>query len=524
MSRSRLSAVRAIWRARRQQTGRDNAYDVYAFLMLAVIVVVPMVRAVWVIASSPTGLAVLTSRDASAATSLIVAALWGGALLAGRKRGPALLPPFLLHALNTSSIHRALTLRQPVLRSMTIIAALCASGAVLVGTALLGNGHAQLSEAGVFVVAAGAAGVVTAALWLVGQVFCRAAIPIALTMLLLAGMSFSMPAMSRLTPWGYVGATYPLGAPDAVSLAGMTVLATVSIVMTPTLLNRLTGMQLTTQATQWERATAFSFSFDFREATSVYEAGPHLGRNIRAITPCKHRWVTFFLRDAAGQARTPGRSLGAITATAAAGVLTTLSLMPGMPSAFLACIAGIVLYGATGPLTKGLQHAASAAGDYPLYGIGDRRLVLLHTLFPLIILLAVINLSAIVTAITNGVPLGIALAAVNAVSVLMLALRLGRALKGSLPPSLLMPVNTPAGDLSIVMQVGWAISDPLIAILGALTITMLPITPIPLMTLVVCVWGQRLRSVEKTTLNAWQLHSHPRDYVMCLPSELWHWI
>lgn len=487
MSVSHLSAARGIWRARREQTGGDKAYALYVFLLLAVIVIVPIVSALWVVASSPTGLTVLSSADASAAVSLTVAALWGGALLAGRKRGPALLPPFLLHALNASSIRRALTLRRPVLRSAAVIIAAHAAGAVLVGMALRGDGHIQLWYMGVFAAAASAAGVVTTALWLVGQVFPRAAFPIALTVLLLAGISSSMPQMFAFTPWGFVGATYPLGESDVFSLAGVTVLATVSIVMTPVLLGRLTGTQLMTQATQWERATAFSFSFDFRAATSVYEAEPQLGRSIRAITPSRHRWITFFLRDAAGQARTPGRSLGAIIATAAAGALIALSFMPGSPSALLTGIAGVMLYSATGPLTKGLQHAASVAGDYPLYGIGDRHLVLLHALFPLIVLLAVITMSATVTAFAIGAPLGTALAGVSAVGILALVLRLGSALKGPLPPSLLTPVSTPAGDLGIIMQIGWAFSDPLIAALGALSITMLPITPIQLMTLSVCV-------------------------------------
>ncbi|SJN12059.1 hypothetical protein FM113_13760 [Leucobacter sp. 7(1)] len=167
----------------------------------------------------------------------------------------------------------------------------------------------------------------------------------------------------------------------------------------------------------------------------------------------------------------------------------TLSLLSGTPAALLAGTAGIVIYGAAGPLTKGLQHAASVAGDYPLYGISDRHLVILHALFPLIALLAVLSASATVTAFASGVPLGVALTGVGALGVLALALRMGSALKGPLPPSLLTPVNTPAGDLSIVMQIGWALSDPLIAILGALTITMLPITPIPVVMLAIWVGG-----------------------------------
>ncbi|SJN12061.1 putative integral membrane transport protein [Leucobacter sp. 7(1)] len=277
MSTPRLSAAWVIWGARREHSGGDKAYAFYAFLLVTVIAIVPIVRALWVFASSPNGLAVLASADASAAVSMIIAALWGGALMAGRKRGPALLPPFLLHALTASSIRRALTLRRPVLRSATIIVAACAAGAVLVGMALLSESHAQLWRVMVFVVAAVATGIVTATLWLVGQVFPRAALPSALTALVLAAISPSVPEVLAFTPWGWVGATYPLAGLGVLSLTGTTVLATASIFMIPALLDRLTGIQLSKQATQWERATAFSFSFDFRAATAVYEAEPHSG-------------------------------------------------------------------------------------------------------------------------------------------------------------------------------------------------------------------------------------------------------
>lgn len=239
-------------------------------------------------------------------------------------------------------------------------------------------------------------------------------------------------------------------------------------------------MQLSTQAVQWERATAFSYSFDFRSAYSVYEAKPHLGRTIRAVSLSKHRWVTFFLRDAVGQVRTPGRLFGALAATVIAGSLITLSLLPGLPSALLAGIAGVVIYHATGPLTKGLQHAASVAGDYPLYGISDRHLVLLHTLLPSTVLFVFLSVSATIASLVSGVHPAVALPGVSAAGVLALALRTSSALKEPLSPSLLMPINTPLGNLSAIMRLGWAFSELLLATLGTLAIALLLTTPIPL--------------------------------------------
>lgn len=483
MSASKLSAARNIWRARRERTGRDTAYVLYVFLLIAVIIIVPIARALWVVASSQAGLAALASADTSAVASMIVATLWAGALLVGRKRGPALLPPFLVHALTSGSISRARALRQPLLRSVAVLIFANVVGAVLVGRSLFIDGQTQLGNVIVFSAAALCVGVVTAMLWLIGQVYPNAAFPFALILLALAWVSVSMPKTLAFAPGEWVAGIDPLAGSGVFLLLGAAVLIAASITMTPMLLNRLTGMQLSTQAAQWEQATAFSFSFDFRAATAVYESEPRLGRHLRATRPSKHRWVTFFLRDAVALARTPGRSFGAVAATAAAGALMTLSFLPGTPTALFAGAAGIVTYCASGPVTKGLQHAASVAGDYPLYGISDRHLVLLHVFFPLTALLTVLTISATVTAFANGASLAVALTGVGSVGVLAFGLRLSSALKGPLPPSMLTPVNTPAGDLSVFVQICWAFSEPLIAIVGALTVTMLPITPIPFMML-----------------------------------------
>ena len=480
MSTRQLSTARAIWRSRRERADGAKAYTFYVSGLVTLIVIAPIVGVLWNIASSPTGLESLASPDAVAVVSTVTATLWSGALLAGRKRGPALLPPFLLHALAGSDVRRSRTLRRPVVVAAAIIMSTTTALAVLIGMALLSGGYADLWGVTIFGAAALSVGAVTATLWLAGQAFHRTVFPIALTMLALAGASLLVPQLLVIMPWGWVGATYPLAGPGSLSLALTVVLGTVCVFVSPVMLGRLTGMQLTEQAGQWERVTAFSSSFDLRGATSVYQAAPKLGRTLRAVLPHRRRWVTFLIRDAVGLARTPGRGLGAMVTTAAAGALMTLSLLPGAPAFLLAGIAGVVIFAASGPLSTGLQHAANVAGDYPLYGVSDRGLVRLHATLPLAAVLAVLSASASVVAIVTGVPLGLALLVAGAAGVLAVALRLASALKGSLPTHLLMPIDSPVGDLSIAMRIGWAISDPALAILGALAIAALPITPFPL--------------------------------------------
>jgi hypothetical protein len=419
----------------------------------------------------------LSSTHAPGAVALVTAALWAGALLVGQKRGPALLPPFLLHALTSSDLRRSEVLRSPVLRSLAVLGVLCAGAAAVGGVALLGHGLASLGGVAVFVMAGGAAGAVTALLWLTGQVFHRAAVPSALTVLALAVLGFAVPA--ALLPWGWVGATYPVDEPGLAPLVGILLLTTVFAALVPVLLDRLSAAQLIEQAERWRLVTAFSSSLDARSAQSVYDTGPRWGGRIRAIRPGRIRWSTFVIRDAVGRLRTPGRSAGALVAVASAGVLMVLATTAGTAAIVLWAVAGLVIHTASGPLSTGLQHAADAAGDLPLFGIGDARLVLLHALCPLAILIIVPTAAAACTAHLGGVPVGSAVVSAGALGILALALRLCGALKGPLPPGLLAPVSTPAGDLSAVGPLLWALGEVGLAISGALAVAVLPTTPLP---------------------------------------------
>ncbi|WP_068401865.1 hypothetical protein [Kribbia dieselivorans] len=171
MTARRLAAARGIWRGRHTRTIGDEAYTVYAAVLLGLVVVAPGLRAVWIVAAGPRGVSMLTSDGASCAVAWCAAALWAGGLLLGRIRGPALLPPFPLHALTSSDITRAVTLRRPLIRSTTVIVAALTGGALLIGAALVTRSGVQLVDATAFVVAALATGIVTALTWLTGQGF-----------------------------------------------------------------------------------------------------------------------------------------------------------------------------------------------------------------------------------------------------------------------------------------------------------------------------------------------------------------
>ena len=173
--------------------------------------------------------------------------------------------------------------------------------------------------------------------------------------------------------------------------------------------------------------------------------------------------LTFLIRDAIGAARTPGRLVVGVVALTASGVLITLAFAPGSPGWLLGAAAGLIAFAGLGPVTDGIRHAASVAGDFPLYGISDERLLANHALFPLVVLVIALLAAAVVCSILTGIPAASPLASALALGLLALFTQVGNALKGPLPPELLTPIPTPMGDLGAAVRMTWAVDAVLLA-------------------------------------------------------------
>lgn len=466
-----------IWRARNARTPGDRAYVVYAVLMVGLVAIVPIGRAVWLSATSAAGVAAFASSAAPGVTVLAVAALWAGALLLGRDRGPALLPPFLTHALATSDLPRSDTFRGPVLRAGAVVTALTTITSGLVGGSLLSHGLADPLGVVLFIAVGALVGVIATVAWLAGQVFPRAAIPIALGVLALGAVTAAVPVMQPFTPWGWVGLAYPgSGLPHV--LAVLTALTAVLAAAVPMLLNRLGLAELSAQAARWDSATTHAAGMDFGAAATVYQGRPHLGRRIRAIRSAGWMPLTFLRRDAIGATRTPGRFIVGVLALASAGVLITLAFAPAAPGWLLGAVAGLLVFAGLGPLTDGIRHAASVASDFPLYGISDERLLANHALFPLVAIVVVLLAAVIVCSIIAGIGAAAPIISSLILGLLALIARVGNALKGSLPTALLTPIPTPMGDLSAAARMTWALDAVLLAALAGTAATLAFESPI----------------------------------------------
>lgn len=462
---SRSRAAIEIWRGRTTRTLGDRAFLVYAVFMVGLVAIVPVARAVWLSATSAAGVAVFASAAAPGVTAFVAVALWAGALLLGRDRGPALLPPFLTHALATSDLPQSDTFRGPLLRAGALVTALSMLAAGLIGGSLMSQGLANPLSAAIFVAVGALVGVITTVAWLAGQAFPRAAIPIALGLLALGAVTAIAHTLQPFTPWGWVGLAYP-GNDNPLAPIPLIAAAAALAAVVPTLMNRLRLAELSSQAARWESATTHAMEMDFGAAATIYQGRPHIGRGISAIRPTSRLPLTFLIRDAIGAARTPGRLIVAITAFAAAGVLMFLAFAPATPSWVLGAAAGLLVFAGLGPLTDGMRHAASVASDLPLYGISDERLFANHSLFPTTVVAVVLLAAVIACSVLVGSGAAAPIISALALGLLALLARASNALKGSLPISLLTPAPTPMGDLSVLARMAWALDGVLLAALA----------------------------------------------------------
>ena len=478
-----MRAVRGIWLGRHPRTGGDRAYFVYILLLVGLVTFVPVGRMVWLGTTSEAGIGLLTAPITPLVTQLGVLGLWSGALLAGRSRGPAVLAPFLSHALSTSDVPRRGALRAPVVRAGLTVVAVTIAAAVLVAGSLLHSGHTTVTGMVTFVVAGAATGVITTGCWLLGQALPRTVTPTALLLVGLGALSTAIPALQPFTPWGWVGFRYVTATQPAIApLAGLLVCTVVATASIPLLLDQLSGAALAEQSARWDTAAVHAGGMDLSSAASVYTARPRRGRHLRAVRPTAPLPLLFLRRGLIGALRTPGRLVAGILGLVAATTLATSALL--VDHWTIGASAGVAMFIAAGPVTDGIRHAAQVASDLPLYGLSDARLLLLHALFPALLLLAVPAAVAVVAGTLFGSGTESTVVASTIGLLCGLLGRVNSALKGPMPPSLLTPIPTPAGDLAAGVRLVWALDGLILAALGGVTATMMLASPIPLLVMV----------------------------------------
>jgi hypothetical protein len=274
-----LRAVRAIRRARAEGSSRgDVVYAVYAGVMVAAIVGVPIVRAIVLYLAEPAASAVLV--DVGPTVSGSAFALACAAFVAfGGVRGPALLSPFLIFALAGGGHPRRRTLLRPVVRSVLALVVAGAAVTLLPGLVVAGVGDASVGGALAFAGAGVLVGAVCGGCWLLGQRVSSAVRAwIVVGVLATWAVWVAVPGAAGVLPWGWFASLFPVGsasgvAPgDAAALVGIGVLAVTALAVTPVLLDGLRGPGLLAQAQRWQTAGTLAFTGDLAMAMGEFRA------------------------------------------------------------------------------------------------------------------------------------------------------------------------------------------------------------------------------------------------------------
>lgn len=496
---TRLRSALAIWRSRNPRPPGDLAFTIYAGLTVTAIIVFPLARAIWLFASSPAVISFLAHPSAAAWFGFIAVAVWASALLLGSKRGPALRSSFITQVLASSDIPRARSFRGPLLRAGAVTTVVITATTVLLGAALFAGNSIEALPAIGFAAAGVAAGIIASICWLLGQVYQRAAAPVAAIVLALGVATLALPSLQPFSPAGWLALSYPTAA-SWQAITALSGLAVIALAAVPAIMTHLELNVLVAQARRWESTLAFGTNMDFEGAASLFRTPPTKGRRLQAVSRSRGALLMFIWRDFMGAIRAPGRFASGVVTISAAGLLLTLAFLPSAPAWVFGAGSGLLLFGGLGPLTDGLRHAATAVTDLPLYGVSDERLLSYHSALPLLLLMTVLLVAVLACCAAVGTDvLGPASAALIA-GFLVFATRIASFLKGTMPPALMSPMPTPAGDLSVAVRAVRALDGLLLAVLcGGVAVTAfiapwsLALTVAAVLSLGVYRWRQRRR-------------------------------
>ncbi|QHC73168.1 hypothetical protein [Rathayibacter sp. VKM Ac-2805] len=452
---ARVAEVRALHRHRAAAPPSPRAYAGYLAAMTVLVVVLPVARAL-----------ALLAAEAGAAPEPLIALAAGlalpAAVLLGRVRGPAVGEPHTTAVLLATDLRRWSVLRRPVVRASAGLVACCSAVASLLALAAAAPLLAAVAGGAAF------AGLLAVA-WLAGQ-----CLPSRLPALA-AGLLASLAVLGALLP----GAPTPGGllasaVSGAEGVRAATVLlasAAVLLAAAPRLLDAARGPRLLAQARQWSATARLGVTGDLAESLDGYRALPAIGRGLRAV-----RLSPFALavpvRDAIGALRTPGRSAVAVVALAVAGAAAVLAaVVPSSLLALPAAVAGVLAYLGAGVWSDGFRHAAATAGQPALLAPGPFELLLLHAVLPLVLAVGVAVLGALAASLLLP---GAAVPVAAATAVAGVAARAMDATRGPLPPQLLSPLPLPIGDGAGVAVVLWNLAGALVSASTAVSVAASP--------------------------------------------------
>src|SRR5699024_8262346 len=252
------------------------------------------------------------------------------------------------------------------------------------------------------------------------------------------------------------------------------------------LLDRLRGAVLREQAARWESAGTLATTGDLAGAAGGFRPPPTAGRRLPAIGP-RPLVLLYARRDAIAWLRSPERLAAGVLAGLVGAALLAVSTLLAGPTAWGAVVLGsAVLWGAGSAGADGRRHGIQTLGAPMLLGQTAALQGLPPARAPAVLLGSTATrrgggglrrdgrhqaasaarggggalLAAGGALELSGVPLPVLLALV------LVAARARDAAKGPMPLSLMPPIPTPQGALSVLSVLVWQADALLLAVLA----------------------------------------------------------
>src|SRR5699024_4637773 len=374
-----------------------------------------------------------------------------------------------IDTLASSGLRRRHVLRRPFARALLVPVTALVVPAALAGTTLTAAGLTDAARVALFVLAAAGTGLLIAAAWLTGQLLHRMPARLLLCALLLGAGVFA-----AISPVGLgLGAAHPAGPgpalPWALGLVAAGLLATVACLL---LLDRLRGAVLREQAARWESAGTLATTGDLAGASGRFRPPPSAGRRLPAIGS-RPLVLLYARRDAVAWLRSPERlAAGTLGGLVGAALLAVATLLTGPPAWGAVLLGSAVLWGAGSAGADGIRHGVQTLAAPMLLGQTAAMQVFLHTPAPAVLMGALAALGGGGGLLLAGGTLDPSAVALPVLLALVLvAARARDAAKGPMPLSLMTPIPTPQGDLSVLSVLVWQADALLLAMLAGAALT-----------------------------------------------------
>lgn len=487
---------------RRRPSAREVRYRIYACVMLAITVGAPVARAatLWAAGRLPAEATAIPPETVLAIVAAL-AVLAGLCVAGGAHIGPARASLPDLDLLFATPGSRARRLARAVVRTGAWCALLGAACGGVLGAALTASsGFAPWHS--LPVLGGAATGLLLALAALVGQHgrTVRAAV---------SGGLLAGGATAGVLAAGGVAAA--LGAAPSLGLAvlaAVLLLGAAGALGAPALMRSLGIETLRSQALLHRAVAAAALTADSRTALARLGAPVRFGRSLswrphRSRSGPLRGLRLIAVRDLVGLMRTPLRTILAVCAAGLGGALAAMAILGSaapLPVPVLGAAATLMTSAGASGLMRGYRAAADGAGGALLLPYPVPSLLVAHLAVPATLVLGAAAAAAWAAAgamglsplLTTGIAIGVGACGV--------AVAAATALQGPLPMRMLAPVQTPAGDASGLVVLGWMLSGPIAAALsGALIALSWSVAPVwvgiaaSAAAVVVCGWWWRER-------------------------------